>query len=75
LGHLIFSQIREACRLKVVHDLVDINIPGNTMCKPCEVDKKTRVHFSEKQALASKPLELIHIDLCGPIRKKSPRGE
>ena len=45
------------------------------MCKPCEVDKKTRVHFSEKQALASKPLELIHIDLCGPIRKKSPRGE
>jgi len=27
LGHLSFSQIRKACRLKVVHDLPDINIP------------------------------------------------
>jgi len=29
LGHLIFSQIRKACRLKVVRDLLDINIPEN----------------------------------------------
>ena len=29
----------------------------------------------EKEGSASKPLELVHIDLCGPSRKKSPRGE
>eukprot|EP00253_Pinus_taeda_P003026 PITA_03026 len=29
----------------------------------------------EKEGSASKPLELIHTDLCGPTRKKSLRGE
>ena len=75
LGHLSFSQIRKACRLKTVHDLPDINIPENTICKPCQVGKRTRVHFSEKEGSTSKPLELIHTDLCGPTRKKSPHGE
>eukprot|EP00253_Pinus_taeda_P007263 PITA_07263 len=29
----------------------------------------------EKEGSTSKPLELVHTDLCGPSRKKSPRGE
>ena len=29
----------------------------------------------EKEGSASKHLELIHTYLCGPTRKKSPRGE
>jgi len=29
----------------------------------------------EKEGLGSKPLELVHTDLCGPSRKKSPRRE
>jgi len=75
LGHLSFSQIRKECRLKVVHDLPHTSIPENTICKPCQVDKKTRVHFNEKEGSTSKPLELIHTNLCGPTRKKSPHGE
>jgi len=75
LGHLSFSQIRKACRLKAIHDLPNIIIPENTICKPCQIGKQTRVHFMEKEGSASKPLELVHIDLCGPSRKKSPRGE
>ena len=75
LGHLRFSQIRKVCRLKAVRDLPDISIPENTICKPCQVGKKTRVYFSEKEGSTSKPLELIHTVLCGPTRKKSPRGE
>eukprot|EP00253_Pinus_taeda_P029829 PITA_29829 len=48
LGHLSFSQIRKACRFKVVRDLLDINIPESTICKPCQIGKKTRVQFMEK---------------------------
>ena len=29
----------------------------------------------EKEGSSSKPLELVHTDLCGPSRKNSPRGE
>lgn len=70
----IFSN-KKACKLEAVHDLLDINIPENTRCIPCQVSKKTRVHFSEREGPSSKPLKLIHTDLCQPTRKNSLRGE
>jgi len=73
--HLRFSQIRKACIFKTVRDLPDINIPENTICKPCQISKQTRAHFIEKEGSTSKPPELVHTDLCGPSRKKSPHGE
>ena len=75
IGTSNLSQIRKACRLKEVRDLPDINIPENTICKPCQIGKQTGFHFIKKEGSTSKPLELIHTDLCGPTRKKSPRGE
>jgi len=75
LGHLSFSQIRKACRFQAVCDLPDINISENTICKPCQFSKQTTSHFIENEESTSKPLEPIHTDLCGPSRKKSPRGE
>ena len=33
------------------------------------------MQFNAKEGSTSKPLELIHTNLCGPIRKNSPRGE
>jgi len=75
LGHLSFSQIRKACKFQGVRDLPNISILENTICKSCQFCKQARSHFSEKEGSASKPLELVHTDLCGPTRKKSPRGE
>lgn len=59
----------------MVCDLPDIRIPDNTICKSCQFGKQTRTDFPEKEGSASRPLELVHIDVCGPSRKKSPRGE
>lgn len=75
MGHLSFFQIRKSCRLKVIRDLLDIIILENTICKPCQFGKKTRVQFDAKEGSASKPLKLMHTDLCGPTSKKSPCGE
>eukprot|EP00253_Pinus_taeda_P023041 PITA_23041 len=75
LGHLRFSQIRKACKYQVVRGLPDIKIPDNTICKSCHFGKKTRTNFPEKGGSASRPLELVHIDVCGPFRTRSPRGE
>jgi transposase InsO family protein len=33
------------------------------------------VQFNAKEGSSSKPLELIHTDICGPMKKKSPCGE
>eukprot|EP00253_Pinus_taeda_P020984 PITA_20984 len=60
---------------KVVHDLPDIRIPDNTICKSCQFGKQTKTNFPEKEGLASRPLEFVHTDICGPTRKRSPRGE
>eukprot|EP00253_Pinus_taeda_P014929 PITA_14929 len=74
LGHLRFSQIRKACKYQAVRGLPDIKIPDNTICKSCQFGKQTRTNFSEKEGSASRPLELVHTDLCGPFRKRADEG-
>ena len=75
LGHLSFSQINKSSRLKVVRDLPNITLPESIICKSCQISKKTRVQFNAKKGSSSEPLELIHTDICGPVRKNSPHGE
>jgi len=75
LGHISFSRIRRACKYQAVCGLPNIRIPGNTICKSCQFGKKTKTNFPEKEGSASRALELVHTDVCGPSRKRSPRGE
>eukprot|EP00253_Pinus_taeda_P029025 PITA_29025 len=75
LGHVSFSQIRKACKYQAVCGLPDIKIPDSTICKSCQFGKQTRTNFPEKEGSASRPLELVHTDVCGPFRTRSPRGE
>eukprot|EP00253_Pinus_taeda_P035433 PITA_35433 len=69
------TEIRKTCKYQVFRDLLDIRIPDNTICKSCQFGKKTKTNFPKKEGLASRPLELVHTDICGPTRKRSPRGE
>ena len=75
MGHIRFSQINKSSRHKVVRDLPNITLPENITCKSCQFDNQTKVQFNAKEGSSSKPLELIHTDICGPVKKKSPRGE
>ena len=59
----------------VVRDLPNINLPKNVICKSCQFGKQTKVRFNAKEGSSIKPLELIHTNICGPMRKKTPRGE
>ena len=70
MRHLSFSQIRKACKYQAVRGL-----PDNTICKSCQFGKKTRINFPEKEGSASRPLEVIHTDVCCPFRTRTPRGE
>ncbi|GFV60070.1 retrovirus-related Pol polyprotein from transposon TNT 1-94 [Trichonephila clavipes] len=48
---------------------------GKTHCIPCKLAKSKRVSFKKDGAVRSKrPLELLHMDLCGPMPTESQGG-
>ncbi|GFT43256.1 retrovirus-related Pol polyprotein from transposon TNT 1-94 [Trichonephila clavipes] len=58
--------------VKVLPRLTD---NGKTHCIPCKLAKSKRVSFKKTGAVRSKrPLELLHMDLCGPMPTESQGG-
>ncbi|GFY25161.1 copia protein [Trichonephila clavipes] len=48
---------------------------GKTHCIPCKLAKSKRFSFKKTGAVRSKrPLELLHMDLCGPMPTESQGG-
>ena len=46
------------------------------MCDACAKGKQARTSFKPKKYVStSRPLELLHVDLCGPIRITSRGGK
>jgi hypothetical protein len=53
----------------------EISKPTSTMCKHFLHGKQTRTEFRLKEYSTTKPLEIVHTDLCGPMRTKGLNGE
>jgi hypothetical protein len=71
LGHLNFDHLIKLKNLEAVKDLPRILKPQDLMCKPCQVRKLTRTQFKSKRFTSTdKPLQLVHMDLCGPSRQE-----
>jgi hypothetical protein len=69
LGHLNFYHLIKLKNLEAVKDLSRISKPQDSMCKPYQVGKLTRTRFKSKSFTSTKkPLQLVHMDLCGPSR-------
>jgi hypothetical protein len=67
LGHLNFDHIIKLRNSGEVKDLPNISKPYDFVCKPCQIGKLTRTQFkSKKFPSTEKPLQLVHMDLCGP---------
>ena len=49
--------------------------PNQVVCGPCQHGKKTKTSHKTKELSTSKPLEIIHVDLCGPTRTLALQGE
>ncbi|XP_050890965.1 uncharacterized protein LOC127096440 [Lathyrus oleraceus] len=64
LGHFNFESIKFLANKKWVTGLPVIQVP-NQLCEACVVGKKHRYPFPKGSAWrATKPLELVHSDLC-----------
>jgi hypothetical protein len=76
LGHLNFDHLIKLKNLEVVKDLWRISKPQYSMCKLCQVGKLTRTPFKSRSFTSTKkPLQLVHMDLCGPLRQEGTRRE
>ena len=55
----------------VAKDLPKISKPYDSICKPYQMGKLTRTQFKYKNFTSrDKPLQLVHMDLCGSSRKE-----
>nr|GEY39516.1 hypothetical protein [Tanacetum cinerariifolium] len=72
LSHLNFATINNLVKNNLVQGLPKIKFEKDHLCFACEQGKIHRKHHKPKTTFASnKPLYLLHMDLCGPMRVQS----
>ena len=73
-GHLNFHSLKEMSRQKMVESLPQIEVPDH-LCRRCVAGKQHRNSFPKiSQFCASKHLELVYMDICGPISPSTLGG-
>nr|GEZ99939.1 retrovirus-related Pol polyprotein from transposon TNT 1-94 [Tanacetum cinerariifolium] len=76
LSHLNFATIKNLVKNNLVQGLPKMKFLKDHLCSACEHGKIHRKHHKSKTAFASnKPLYLLHMDLCGPMRVQSVNGK
>ncbi|GJT09427.1 retrovirus-related pol polyprotein from transposon TNT 1-94 [Tanacetum coccineum] len=76
LSHLNFDYINLLLKKDVVIGLPKLKYVKDQLCSSCEVSKAKRSSFKSKTVPSSKGrLNLLHMDLCGPMRVASINGK
>nr|GFC79190.1 hypothetical protein [Tanacetum cinerariifolium] len=76
LSHLNFATINNLMKNNLVQGLPKMKFEKYHLCFTCEQGKIHRKHHKSKTAFASnKPLNLLHMDLCGPMRIQNEASE
>lgn len=75
VGHTRFKNLINIIKIKTVQDIPKLFKPKQGICGPCQHGKKTRTSHKTKELCTSKPLEIIHANLCGPTRNQTLQGE
>ncbi|GJZ89096.1 retrovirus-related pol polyprotein from transposon TNT 1-94 [Tanacetum coccineum] len=76
LSHLNFDYINLLSKKDVVIGLPKLKYFKDQLCSSCEVSKAKRSSLKTKTVPSSKGLlNLLHIDLCGPMRVASINGK
>ncbi|KAJ9551954.1 LOW QUALITY PROTEIN: hypothetical protein OSB04_015999 [Centaurea solstitialis] len=76
LSHLNFKTLNQLCIDNLVIGLPDFRYTKVSLCSACEKGKQTRASFKSKQISSiSSPLQLLHMDLFGPVNVQSIAGK
>nr|GEX55605.1 hypothetical protein [Tanacetum cinerariifolium] len=76
LSHLNFDTINLLSKNDIMVGLPKLNFIKDHLCSSCELGKAKRKSFHTKTTLSSKRrLQLLHMDLCGPMWVASINGK
>ncbi|GJS53020.1 retrovirus-related pol polyprotein from transposon TNT 1-94 [Tanacetum coccineum] len=76
LSHLNFDYITLLLKKDIVTGLPKLKYVKDQLCSSCEMSKAKRSSFKSKAIPSSKGrLNLLHMDLCGPMRVASINGK
>nr|GEU68659.1 hypothetical protein [Tanacetum cinerariifolium] len=76
LSHLNFDYINLLSKKDIVIGLPKLKYVKDQLCSSCELSKSKRSSFKSKAVPSSKGrLNLLHMDLCGPMRVASINGK
>ncbi|GJR80299.1 retrovirus-related pol polyprotein from transposon TNT 1-94 [Tanacetum coccineum] len=76
LSHLNFNSINLLSKNDIVIGIPKLKFIKDHLCSSCELGKTKRKSFRTKTTPSSKRrLQLLHMDLCGPMRVKSINGK
>ena len=74
-GRASFSLMNKLNLRNLVLGLPGVKFPKDYVCDACVKGKQVRSSFKSKNMVTtSRPLELLHMDLCGPMRVQSIYG-
>ena len=76
LAHLGYDNIKRLTTMSTGINVTNSNIQtaSTVPCEPCFKGKQTRLPFPTSETVTNKPLELVHMDLCGPMPVESLGG-
>ena len=76
MNHLNFKAISQLISLNLVEGLPKGSFQKNRLCDACQMGKQVKSSFKKKTHLStSRVLELLHLDLFGPIQIMSVSGK
>src|ERR1043165_2046615 len=76
LGHLHLRGMKKIISMEAVRGIPRLDIDEGRVCGECQVGKQTRVsHPMLRHLTTSKVLELLHMDLMGPMQVESLGGK
>jgi len=76
LGHASMHTLSKLSKKELVNGLPKINYENEFQCRACALGKHTRASFKSKNIVSTtRPLELFHLDLFGPVTPTSLGGK
>lgn len=76
LGHVNLKNLKRLSRKEIVRGLPNLGSNDDMICGPCQIGKQIKSpHRKLNEITTSKPLELVHLDLVGPVQTLSLGGK